>query len=100
MGAEMAVISMGAEGAVAASQRELLAARPPAVAVRSSTGAGDAMVAAFAYGEITHLSFRESFRLAMAASAASVTLEGTKFGDLDAIQRLLPEVHVEDLSKG
>ncbi len=100
MGAEMALISLGAEGAVAASGRELLAALPPKVAVRSSTGAGDAMVAAFAYGEITHLSFRESFRLAMAASAASVTLEGTKFADWAAIKRLLPEVHVEDLSKG
>ena len=36
----------------------------------------------------------------MAASAASVTLEGTNFADLAAINRLLPEVHVEDLSKG
>jgi len=91
---------MGAEGAVAASEGELLAARPPAVAVRSSTGAGDAMVAAFAYGEITYLSFRDSFRLAMAASAASVTMEGTEFASPAAIQRLLPEVHVEDISKG
>jgi 1-phosphofructokinase len=100
MGAEMALISLGAEGAVAAGNQELLAALPPKVAVRSSTGAGDAMVAAFAYGEITHLSFRDSFRLAMAASAAAVTLEGTKFADWAVIKRLLAEVHVEDLSKG
>jgi 1-phosphofructokinase len=100
LGAEMALISLGAEGAVAACEAELLAARPPAVTVRSSTGAGDAMVAAFAYGEIKHLSFRESFRLAMAASAASVTLEGTEFAELEAINRLLPEVQVEDISKG
>jgi fructose-1-phosphate kinase PfkB-like protein len=100
MGAEMALISLGAEGAVAASGRELLAALPPKVAVRSSTGAGDAMVAAFAYGKITRLSFRESFRLAMAASAASVTLAGTKFADLAAINRLLPEVRVKDLGNG
>jgi 1-phosphofructokinase len=70
------------------------------VAVRSSTGAGDAMVAAFAYGEIKHLSFRESFRLAMAASGASVTMEGTKVAELEAIQRLLAQVHVEDISRG
>jgi len=100
MGAAEALISMGAEGAIAASERELLAARPPGVAVRSSTGAGDAMVAAFAYGEITHLSFQDSFRLAMAASAASVTTDGTQVPDLTAIRRLLPEVHVEDISKG
>jgi len=97
MGAGMALISLGAEGAVAACEEELLAARPPAVAVRSSTGAGDAMVAAFAYGEVTHLSFRESFRLAMAASAASVALEGTKFADFEAINRLLPEVRIEEI---
>jgi 1-phosphofructokinase len=97
MGAEKALISLGAEGAVAASERELLAARPPTVAVRSSIGAGDAMVAAFAYGEIAYLSFRDSFRLAMAASAASVTTEGTKVADLAAVNRLLPEVHVEDI---
>jgi hypothetical protein len=36
----------------------------------------------------------------MAASAASVTMEGTKFADLAAINRLLPEVRIEDLSKG
>ena len=98
MGAEMALISLGAEGAVAAGDQELLAALPPKVAVRSSTGAGDTMVAAFAYGEITHLSFRESFRLAMAASAASVTLEGTKFADWATIRRLLPAIHIEELS--
>ena len=57
-------------------------------------------MAAFAYGEVTHLSFRESFRLAMAASAASVAAEGTQVADFEAIQRLLAEVHVEDISRG
>jgi len=49
MGAEEAVISLGADGAVAATSHDLLSARPPAVAPRSSVGAGDAMVAALAY---------------------------------------------------
>jgi 1-phosphofructokinase len=97
MGAEEAVISMGADGAVAASKEDLLVARPPAVATRSSVGAGDAMVAAFAYGEVNHLSFRESFRLAMAASAAAVTMEGSKVADLTAVQSLLPQVRIEVL---
>jgi 1-phosphofructokinase len=97
MGAEEAVISMGADGAVAASKEDLLVARPPAVATRSSVGAGDAMVAAFAYGEVNHLSFRESFRLAMAASAAAVTMEGSKVADLAAVQSLLPQVRIEVL---
>jgi 1-phosphofructokinase len=97
MGAEEAVISLGADGAVAATKHDLLSARPPAVGPRSSVGAGDAMVAAFAYGEVNHLSFRESFRLAMAASAAAVTMEGSKVADLALVQSLLPQVHIEDV---
>jgi 1-phosphofructokinase len=97
MGAEEAVISLGADGAVAATRQDLLSARPPAVAPRSSVGAGDAMVAALAYGEVKHLSFRESFRLAMAASAAAVTMEGSKVADLALIQSLIPLVQMEDV---
>ena len=97
MGAEKAVISLGADGAVAATLQDVLAARPPSVAPRSSVGAGDAMVAALAYGEVKHLSFRESFRLAVAASAAAVTMEGSKVAELSLVESLLPQVQVEDL---
>ena len=97
LGAEEAVVSMGADGAVAAAAHNLLWAHPPAVAPRSSVGAGDAMVAALAYGEVEHLSFRDSFRLAMAASAAAVTMEGSKVADLALVQSLLPQVRIEDV---
>ena len=97
MGAEEVVISLGGDGAIAATRQDLLSARPPALAPRSSVGAGDAMVAALAYGEVKHLSFRESFRLAMAASAAAVTMEGSKVADLALIQSLIPLVQMEDV---
>jgi 1-phosphofructokinase len=97
MGVEKAVISMGAEGAVAATRQDLLWGHPLAVSPRSSVGAGDAMVAALAFGEVEHLSFRESFRLAMAASAAAVTMEGSKMAEPALVQDLLPQVQVEDL---
>jgi 1-phosphofructokinase len=98
MGAEEAVISMGADGAVAATKRDLLSARPPAVASRSSVGAGDAMVAALAYGEVNHLCFRDSFCLAMAASAAAVTMEGSKVAEPALVQSLLAQVRIEDIT--
>jgi len=97
MGAREVVISMGADGAIAATEHHLLAALPPAVSMRSSTGAGDAMVAAMAFGEVTHLSFRDSFRLAMAASAAAVSIEGTQAADPATVRRLLPQVQVEEI---
>jgi 1-phosphofructokinase len=98
MGAEEAVISMGADGAVAATKQDLLWARPPTVVPRSSVGAGDAMVAALAYGEVSRLSFREAFRFAIAASAAAVTMEGSKVAELAMVQSLLPQVQIEPLS--
>jgi 1-phosphofructokinase len=98
MGAEEAVISMGADGAVAATKHDFLLARPPAVAPRSSVGAGDAMVAALAYGEVTHLPLRDSFCLAMAASAAAVTMEGSKVAELALVHSLLPQVQIEEIS--
>jgi 1-phosphofructokinase len=98
MGAEEAVISLGADGAVAATEHDLLSARPPAVVSRSSVGAGDAMVAALAYGEVNHLSFRDSFCLAIAASAAAVTMEGSKVADLALIHSLLPQVEMSVVS--
>jgi 1-phosphofructokinase len=97
LGAEEVVISMGADGAVAATKHDVLSARPPTVVPRSSVGAGDAMVAALAYGEVERLSFRDSFRLAMAASAAAVTMEGSKVAELALVQSLLPQVRVEDV---
>jgi 1-phosphofructokinase len=98
MGAEEVVISLGADGAIAATKQELLSVRPPAVTPRSSVGAGDAMVAALAYGEVKHLLFRESFRLAMAASAAAVTMEGSKVAELALIQSLIPLVQIEEVN--
>lgn len=97
MGAGQVVISLGSEGAVAATDRESLMARPLAVTAQSSVGAGDAMVAALAYGEVKRLPFRESFRLALAASAAAVTLEGSRMADLALVQSLLPQVQLENL---
>jgi len=46
---------------------------------------------------VKHLPFRESFRLAIAASAAAVTMEGSKMADFPLIQSLIPLVQMEDV---
>jgi len=95
MGAQQVVISMGAEGALGATQETVLMAQPPAVELRSSVGAGDTMVAALAYGIVRHLPFPDSFRLAVAAGAATVARDGTKVADFAAAQALLPRVKID-----
>ncbi len=97
MGCEQVLISLGAEGAVGVAGDDALFAHPPAVKVRSSVGAGDTMVAVMAYAAVEGLPFRQAFRLAIAASAATVAMEGTKVADLAAVQELIPQVTLEDV---
>jgi len=96
MGSEQVLISLGAEGAVGVAGKDALLAQPPAVKVRSSVGAGDTMVAAMAYSAVEGLPFRQAFRMAVAASAATVAMEGTKVADLAAVEKLIPQVMLED----
>jgi 1-phosphofructokinase len=98
MGSEEVLISLGAEGAVGVAGNEALFAPPLPVKVRSSVGAGDTMVAAMAHAAVEGLPFREAFRMAAAASAATVEMEGSKVADLAAVQALLPQVVLEVLN--
>ncbi|MGB9803410.1 1-phosphofructokinase [Desulfofundulus sp.] len=97
MGAGTAVISLGAAGAVAASGNRVIRARPPSVRASSTVGAGDSMVAAFAYAMMKDLSLDEALRLATAASTATVTVRGSGVGDLRLIQEFLSQVVLEEL---
>jgi fructose-1-phosphate kinase PfkB-like protein len=47
------VISLGADGAIAANQREVRHVRPPQLTIESAVGSGDSTVAGIIYG-LTH----------------------------------------------
>jgi 1-phosphofructokinase len=94
-GAGQVLISLGAEGAVGVAGSEALYAAPPRISVKSSVGAGDTMVAVMAYAATKGLQFREAFQMAVAASAATVAMEGTRVADLAAIEALIPKVTLE-----
>jgi 1-phosphofructokinase len=95
LGCQQVLVSLGAEGALGVAGADALFARPPAIEVRSSIGAGDTMVAAMAHAAVANLPFPPAFRLAVAASAATVAMEGTKVADWAAVQALLPQVTLE-----
>ena len=67
-GIELVVVSMGAEGALFVSKDEVLTAVPPAMEVRSTVGAGDAMVAGLISGALRGLPLADQARLATASS--------------------------------
>jgi len=87
------VLSLGPAGALSASAAGLWRARPPDICARSTVGAGDAMVAALAYGLMKSLAASDALRLATAASCAASAVAGP-FPPGDRIEALLPQITV------
>lgn len=97
-----AVVSMGGDGAVFVERGQALLARPPKVAVRSTVGAGDAMVAGIVYAMIQDSSLVELARMATASGAYAVTRLGPGIEDRAALNNLLnnlmDQVEIETLA--
>lgn len=90
------VISLGGKGALVADKTQRLFVRPLDVRVSSTVGAGDALVAGLVYGEAQGMSLEEQARWATAVAAASVAQPGTQAGKLNEVEKLLPNVIIEE----
>ncbi len=77
MGIEMAIISLGADGAVFFHGEHAIYAEGLKVVVKSTVGAGDAMVAAFAIAISRDEPFEKAVAFSVAAGTANVASEGT-----------------------
>ena len=98
MGIEIAVISRGKEGIIAATKESIFKAVPPPLKVRSAIGAGDCTVAGLAlklaYGE----PLIDACRLAVAMGSATVLTPGTELCHRADVERLLPQVKVWEMA--
>ena len=72
-GIELVVVSMGKEGACFVTAAEAILARPPEIEVKSTVGAGDAMVAGILSAQLQKLPLRECAQLATAFSIDSLS---------------------------
>jgi 1-phosphofructokinase len=90
------VVSLGAEGAVFVRSGESVFATPPPVAVASTVGAGDAMVAGTILGALRGLPLAEVAALATAASAVAISGVGPHL-DAAAVEEAAKAVAVEEL---
>jgi 1-phosphofructokinase len=72
-GSQLVVISMGEKGAMFVNRESAFIATPPSVPVKSTVGAGDAMVTGLIVGHIQGLSLPDCARLATAFSMGAIT---------------------------
>ncbi|GAA4654363.1 1-phosphofructokinase [Anaerocolumna aminovalerica] len=93
-GIHMVTISLGQMGALFLTKEQKLKCPGLKVEAHSTVGAGDAMVAALAYGLDQGLDLEECVKLSMAASAGAVTTKGTKPPKRELVDELMEKVIV------
>lgn len=96
-GLQLAVVSMGERGAVFINEAEALVAVPPAVTVRSTVGAGDALVAGLVAGLSQNASLRECAQLATAYSVTVITQPRAQRVDRATVNQNISQVSVRAL---
>lgn len=96
-GTEAVALTLGADGALLVTADHAWRAQPMAIEAVSAVGAGDSflggMVSALAAGE----PWPQAFRVAMAAGSAAVLSPGTELCHETDVQRLLPDVKIEEI---
>jgi 6-phosphofructokinase 2 len=99
MGVEIAVISMGKKGLIAADKSEIIRAIPPEVTPVSSVGAGDSTVAGFAISLAGGESLLQACRLATAMGTAAVLTPGTMLACRFDVEKIMPLVRVRKIRR-
>ena len=97
-GIETVVVSMGAEGAIFVESDEIVLAKPPQVTVKSTVGAGDAMVSGTVAGKVQGLPLAECARLATAFSVSAISRLGSGLPSLEAVESFKQQVTIQKLS--
>ncbi len=97
-GVSIVAVSMGNQGSITVTPKKAYIVPPLDVKVKSTVGAGDAMVAGFAIGLANNYDFKETLKIACAASSAAVTQEGTKPIDLNTFNELLKQIEIKEIN--
>jgi 1-phosphofructokinase len=91
-GIGLVAVSMGHEGACFVTNASVAVARPPDIEVKSTVGAGDAMVAGIVAAKLRDLPLEECARLATAFSIHALTRIESTEGSKAAVDDLIHQV--------
>ncbi|MCX5641654.1 MAG: hexose kinase, partial [Candidatus Omnitrophica bacterium] len=93
-GVKTVIVSLGSNGALAITEKKIFQARPPKLKMRSTIGAGDALLA----GLLAELSrgkdLADALQMGVAAGSASIIYPGTSFAPYAKISEIYSRVKV------
>jgi 1-phosphofructokinase len=98
MGIELVVISLAADGIVLAQGGQVILAKPPAVIIRSSVGAGDASLAGLLWAVSRGCDPAQTASCTAACGTATAMQEGTGVGDRLLVEQIQQEVEIIKIS--
>lgn len=96
-GVQHVVVSLGSLGAMYVGKETSVFAPAIKVPVRSTVGAGDAMIGGLLKGLRQEKNMAKAFRYGVAAGTASVMTEGTQLIQPEDFERLLDQVRVQEV---
>ena len=97
-GIEIVVVTLGRDGALAATSDGVWRARPPEIPFVSAVGSGDALAAAFVYVFASGGSVLEALRLGVGAGAANAMTFGAGFCRREDIMQLAEQTEITELA--
>jgi 1-phosphofructokinase family hexose kinase len=96
-GIRTVIVSLGKEGAIFLDGEEIIWAVPDPIQVKSTVGAGDAMVAGVVAGKLRGLASPNCARLATAFAMNALTHIGSGLSSVQAVQAMMARVTLRDL---
>lgn len=93
------LLSLGAEGAVAAKAGQAFIVKTPSVDAKSAVGSGDCMLAGLTHGILQGLSFEEAVICGVAAGTANTLTVGAGQFKLEDFERLRGQVHISGTAR-
>jgi 1-phosphofructokinase len=93
---KLVVVSMGRQGAMLVEQATTLLATPPAITVKKTFGAGDAMVAGLVTAQIQGLSLADCGRLATAFSVGAIAHLSYNLPPRDILWQYFHQVYIRN----
>lgn len=96
-GVENVLVSLGADGAILTDGKESYYCKSASVAVNSTVGAGDCMVAAACVGLIKGVPMHELLKMSVAAGTAAVTTSGTNLFYSDKYKEIYSKIYTQKI---
>ena len=92
------MLSLGANGAVAANGQQVFSVKNPSVKAKSAVGSGDCLLAGLAYGFTHGLSFEDAIRCGIAAGSANTLTIGAGQFKFEDYERLRGQVQIDKVA--